>query len=110
MEYKNFEEVFLTEQEIKLLSEIGGGILTRSYVPEHLLSLGFLENYRNDKEKFIITPKGNRYLEFIKQKNLKELKEQRIISRRYWLSLIITNIISLAALIVSIIALSSTPQ
>ena len=110
MDSENFNSIFLTKYEITLLDEIGGGIITKPYITEHLISLGFLANYNKQKDRFVITPKGVRYLEFIEQKKIKESEEKKLAGRRYWISLIITNLISLAALAVSIIALLNTPQ
>lgn len=102
----NFNEVFLTQQETEMLNKVGSGILTVNYIPEHLLSLGFISAYKNKEKSYVITPEGFRFLEFIEQKKQDDIKKQKIVSRRYWVSLIITNLISFAALIVSIIALS----
>ena len=107
MEKVDFEKVFLSNfefYELKKASKESYVIITST--PEHLLTLGFIRPHNSKlKNSYVITSDGFRYLEYLRRTESKETKEKRTDNLKYWISLIITNLISLAALIVSIIAL-----
>ena len=108
MDNENFDKVFLTDMESYQLDKAGSfGKVVIPTKPQHLLSLGFLDQ-RNatHKNEYLITSKGYRYLEYQRKKLEKETKDEKSKSFQFWFSLLITNLISLAALIVSIIALT----
>lgn len=80
------------------------GAIIRSRSVNYLLEIGLMDHYKlsENENKFVITPTGLRYIKYLNDLKKKEKTKQKIISIRFW----ITNAISLAALIVSIIALT----
>lgn len=106
MESENFENIFLSDiEQHDLLTASRKARVTITPNPSHLISLGFLQPSKH-KNDYLMTSKGYRYLEYQQKKNEKEAKEKRMQKFQFWISLIVTNLISFAALIVSIIALS----
>ena len=98
-----FDKIFLTERDVSLLEDSKNGEVIYSKSADYLLEMGLMEHYRltENKNAFVITPIGLRYVKYLNDLKQKEKNKQKIISIRYW----ITNAISILALIVSIIAL-----
>ena len=92
----------LKPKEKKLLKRINKSKITVTRIDENLASLirfGFVSYYsyqfeKNGKAEFSITDDGKRYL--VKQKD---------INFKYWLPIILSNIMALSALVISIISL-----
>lgn len=105
----DFDKVFLSSFDNKVLFDMDEyGEVTMAPPPEYLLYLGFVQRCEGDEGngQYNLTEDGYRYLEYQRRKLEQEAKEKRMQKFQFWISLIVTNLISFAALIVSIIALS----
>lgn len=103
----DFDAVFLSRNELETLrSADAGKVIDATHVPvPALLSYGFLSQYPLNKNQYVITPLGCDYCEFLDRKVLEKKRRERKESFRFWLPVILSNVMALAALIISIIAL-----
>lgn len=110
----DYEKVFLSEREMKIMNDIRYGAVLRLHIveAEYLLSLDFIAPYALSErdDEYVVTAEGCRYLEYCDQKKReKELseaaqKEKEAFERKAtWISIVVSNVIALAALIVSIV-------
>lgn len=103
----DFDAVFLSQNELETLrSADAGKVIDATHVPvPALLSYGFLSQYPLNKNQYVITPLGCDYCEYLDRKALEKKRRERKESFRFWLPVILSNVVALAALIISIIAL-----
>lgn len=103
----DFDAVFLSQNELETLrSADAGKVIDATHVPvPALLSYGFLSQYPLNKNQYVITPLGCDYCEYLDRKALEKRRRERKESFRFWLPVILSNVMALAALIISIIAL-----
>lgn len=103
----DFDAVFLSRSELETLrSADAGKVIDATHVPvPALLSYGFLSQYPLNKNQYVITPLGCDYCEYLDRKALEKKRRERKESFRFWLPVILSNVMALAALIISIIAL-----
>lgn len=103
----DFDAVFLSRNELETLrSADAGKVIDATHVPvPALLSYGFLSQYPLNKNQYVITPLGCDYCEYLDRKALEKKRRERKESFRFWLPVILSNVMALAALIISIIAL-----
>ncbi len=103
----DFDAVFLSQNELETLrSADAGKVIDATHVPvPALLSYGFLSQYPLNKNQYVITPLGCDYCEYLDRKALEKKRRERKESFRFWLPVILSNVMALAALIISIIAL-----
>lgn len=103
----DFDAVFLSRNELEILrSADSGKVVDTTHVPvPALLSYGFLSQYPLNKNQYVITPLGCDYCEYLDRKSLEKKRRERKESFRFWLPVILSNVMALAALIISIIAL-----
>lgn len=103
----DFDAVFLSRNELETLrSADTGKVIDATHVPvPALLSYGFLSQYPLNKNQYVITPLGCDYCEYLDRKSLEKKRRERKESFRFWLPVILSNVMALAALIISIIAL-----
>lgn len=103
----DFDAVFLSQNELETLrSADAGKVIDATHVPvPALLSYGFLSPYPLNKSQYVITPLGCDYCEYLDRKALEKKRRERKESFRFWLPVILSNVMALAALIISIIAL-----
>lgn len=103
----DFDAVFLSQNELETLrSADAGKVIDATHVPvPALLSYGFLSQYPLNKNQYVITPLGCDYCEYLDRKALEKKRRERKESFRFWLPIILSNVMALAALIISIIAL-----
>lgn len=103
----DFDAVFLSQNELETLrSADAGKVIDATHVPvPALLSYGFLSQYPLNKNQYVITPLGCDYCEYLDRKGLEKKRRERKESFRFWLPVILSNVMALAALIISIIAL-----
>lgn len=103
----DFDAVFLSQNELETLrSADAGKVIDATHVPvPALLSYGFLSQYPLNKNQYVITPLGCDYCEYLDRKALEKKRRERKESFRFWLPVILSNVMAIAALIISIIAL-----
>lgn len=103
----DFDSVFLSQNELETLrSADAGKVIDATHVPvPAFLSYGFLSQYPLNKNQYVITPLGCDYCEYLDRKALEKKRRERKESFRFWLPVILSNVMALAALIISIIAL-----
>lgn len=103
----DFDAVFLSQNELETLRFADAGkVIDATHVPvPALLSYGFLSQYPLNKNQYVITPLGCDYCEYLDRKALEKKRRERKESFRFWLPVILSNVMALAALIISIIAL-----
>ncbi len=103
----DFGSVFLSQHELEILrfADTGKVIDVTHVSVSALLSYGFLAPYPLDESCYVITPLGCDYCEYLDKKALEKKRRERKESFRFWLPVILSNAMALAALIISIIAL-----
>lgn len=106
----DFSTVFLSRDDLNLLHAAEyGKVLDATHISLRTLTeYGFVEPYRSSDREFVITPLGLHYCEYIDRKVAESRKRERKESFRFWLPVVLSNIMALAALIISIIALQKT--
>lgn len=116
----NFESIFLMPRELQTMESIRYGAVLRLHIVEaqYLLSAGFISPYALSErdDEYVVTPEGCRYMEYFdrlqaekKSEQLQKEKEQAAQRKSEraghilaWASMIVSNVIAFAALIVSI--------
>lgn len=110
----DFDKIFLSKYDLKIMNAVRFGAVVKLHVAftEQLLSVDFIAPYAfsETQDEYVITDAGLRYLEYLEtkqqaeeQKKREEEKHQRSALKLEWVSIIISNLIALAALIVSIL-------
>lgn len=110
----DYEKVFLSEREMETMNDIRYGAVLRLHIveAEYLLSLNFIAPYAlsEREDEYVVTAEGSRYMEYCDRKQLEkkrreaEQKEKEELERKAtWTSIVVSNLIALAALIVSIV-------
>jgi hypothetical protein len=105
----DYNKVFLTSQELRILEEISMGKVLRLHFTstEHLLELGFISKYALSErtDEYVVTAEGLRYVEYkaaSKALETKQTQKERREMKATWVSIFVSNLIAFAALIVSI--------
>ncbi|OUN38624.1 hypothetical protein B5G28_08505 [Faecalibacterium sp. An77] len=110
----DYDKVYLSERERNVMNDIRYGAVLRLHIVEakYLLSMRFIAPYAlsEQDDEYVVTAEGCRYMEYLDQKQqekkLSEIaqKQKEAFDRKAtWASIIISNLIALAALIVSIV-------
>lgn len=110
----DYDKVYLSERERNVMSDIRYGAVLRLHIveSEYLLSLHFIAPYAlSDRDdEYVVTTEGRRYMEYLDQKQREEKiseaaqkKKDAFDRKATWASIIVSNLIALAALIVSIV-------
>lgn len=108
-----YDNVFLTKRDIEIMDKIRYGAVLYLHIADaqFLLRLGFIAPYAlsDAGDEYVVSAEGCRYMEYLDNKreneNAKKLKEKQKEEKEWrlqWASIIISNGIALAALIVSI--------
>ena len=109
-----FDNIYLTQEEKGIFESVMyGAIVTLHTVDaEHLLKAGLIAPYALSKtgNQYVVTLKGARYRQYLFDKEAQEkqavqaqIEAERIEKKHFWVSVIVSNLIAFAALIVSIL-------
>ena len=115
-EMTDFDKIVLSDNDLQYLESARYGAVLRLHpvVAGHLVKLGFLVPYALSKsdDEFVVTEDGMLYADYIdKKKNAERLLKEKEDSRyrqenfREWTGIILSNLMALAALIISAISL-----
>lgn len=110
----DYNQLFLTTQELRILDKISSGAVLRLHAvnAEYLLKLGFISKYNlaDRTDEYVVTPEGLRYTEYLDNKraidkNLaaKQARKERREMVATWVSIVLSNLIAFAALLISIV-------
>lgn len=110
----DFEKIFIPSRDLQILKNIYlGAVLTLHEVDaSYLLSLGFIDRYALSQSgnQYVVTQDGIRYMEYLREKEKREEDQRKAEEEKEkfnrtstWVSIIISNLIALAALIISIV-------
>ena len=112
----DFDKIVLSDNDLQYLESARYGAVLRLHpaVAGHLVKLGFLMPYALSKsdDEFVVTESGMLYADYIdkKEKAERQLREKedsryRQENFREWTGIILSNLMALAALIISAISL-----
>lgn len=112
----DFDKIVLSDDDVRYLEMARYGAVLHLHPVNagHLVKLGFLAPYALSKsdDEFVVTENGILYADYIdKKKNAERLLKETEDSRyrqenfREWVGIILSNLMALAALIVSAISL-----
>lgn len=117
----DYDLIYLSSRERGILQQIKSGSILKLHTIDanNLLRLGFISLYplSNSNNEYVITSDGIRYAEYLndiakefRKAKEKEQQEESKQEKQYkqnmilaWISIIVSNLIALAALIVSIV-------
>lgn len=103
----DYDKVYLSERERNVMNDIRYGAVLRLHIveAEYLLSMRFIAPYAlsEQDDEYVVTAEGCRYMEYIDHKQREKKLSEAAERKATWASIIISNLIALAALIVSIV-------
>lgn len=110
----DYDKVYLSNRELNVMNDIRYGAVLRLHVveSEYLLSLHFIVPYALSErdDEYVVTTEGCRYMEYLDQKQREkkfieaaQKKKDAFDRKATWTSIVVSNLIALAALIVSIV-------
>ena len=110
----DYEKTFLSRRDREIMDAVRyGAVVTLHPVDaEYLISLAFIDPYAlsNSGNDYVITADGSRYMEFLEAREKAEYEKRKSEKQREkqerfrtWASIIVSNLIAFAALIISIV-------